>query len=96
MKKSKTNNVALIYFSFSWFIGIIAGIFSFLGVYDEIVLVFLFLSFINFIINFLVILVLITWFYIFLENRIEFRNSIILLLFNFPFLMVLYFIISII
>ena len=57
----------------------------------EFFFVLLFFNSLNVIINIIVFFVLLLFFYVFTENRIEFRNSAVLLLFNCPNLFFLHF-----
>ena len=95
MKKLEFNNVALIYFSVSWVIGILIILFSLLKIQDELVLGLLFLSALSLIVNVFSVVLLFVLYYVFPENKTEFKNSAILLLFNFPVLFVLYIILAI-
>jgi|UPI000836D8A4 hypothetical protein len=90
MKKFKLNNVALVYFGISWLIGIIIILLMILETQDELALGLLFLSAFNLIINLFSILLLFVLYYVFPENKTEFKNSAVMLFFNFPILIVLY------
>lgn len=94
MKKNKYNRIALIYFFTSWITGIfiIAGMI--LKISDDTVMILVFLSAINLIINLISILLLFTFMFVFPENWVEFKNSLILLIFNFPILFFLFLSIS--
>jgi len=90
MKKYKINNVALIYFCISWLIGILIILLIVFETQDELVYSLLFLSAFNLIINLFSILFLFVFYYVFPENRIEFKNSAVMLFFNFPILFLVY------
>jgi len=90
MKKYKINNVALIYFCISWLIGILIILLIVFETQDELVYSLLFLSAFNLIINLFSILLLFVLYYVFPENKTEFKNSAVMLFFNFPILIVLY------
>ena len=93
MKKFELNNVALIYFCISWLIGLIIILLTVFKAQDELAYSLLFLSAFNLIVNLFSIVVLLVFYYVFPENKTEFKNSAILLFFNFPILFVLYIII---
>jgi len=93
MKKFELNNVALIYFCISWLIGLIIILLTVFKAQDELAYSLLFLSAFNLIVNLFSIVVLSVFYYVFPENKTEFKNSAILLFFNFPILFVLYIII---
>lgn len=84
-----------IYFIVSWIVGILCllNIFFF---QNEILLCLYFLSFIGLLMNIVAIIFLIVLFLVFSENRYQFFLSIVLLLFNFPFVASLYIIINLI
>jgi len=90
MKKFELNNIALIYFCISWLIGIIIFLLMLLETQDELAFSLIFLSGLNIIINVLSIVLLFAFYYVFPENKKEFKNSAILLFFNFPILFLLY------
>ncbi|REC53803.1 hypothetical protein DRF62_12175 [Chryseobacterium piscium] len=90
MKKFKLNNVALVYFGISWLIGIIIILLMIFETQDELALGLLFLSAFNLIINLFSILLLFVLYYVFPENKTEFKNSAVMLFFNFPILIALY------
>jgi len=90
MKKFKLNNVALVYFGISWLIGIIIILLMIFETQDELALGLLFLSAFNLIINLFSILLLFVLYYVFPENKKEFKNSAVMLFFNFPILIMLY------
>jgi len=93
MKKFELNNVALIYFGVSWLIGAVIILLSLLRIQIDFVYTLLFLSAFNLIVNLFSIVILFVFYYVFPENKTEFKNSAILLFFNFPILFVLYIII---
>ncbi|AZA62365.1 hypothetical protein EG340_15590 [Chryseobacterium indoltheticum] len=90
MKKFELNNIALLYFCISWLIGIIIFLLMLLEIQDELAFSLIFLSGLNIIINVLSIALLFVFYYVFPENKKEFKNSAILLFFNFPILFLLY------
>ncbi|AZB27853.1 hypothetical protein EB354_00345 [Chryseobacterium balustinum] len=90
MKKFELNNIALIYFCISWLIGIMIFLLMLLEIQDELAFSLIFLSGLNIIINLLSILLLFVFYYVFPENKKEFKNSAILLFSNFPILFLLY------
>lgn len=94
MKVFKFNRAALIYFAVGWLIGIFIVINMILKINDECVLALIFLSAFNLIINLFSMLLLFAFIFIFPENRIEFKNSLFLLMFNFPNLFFLFLILS--
>lgn len=94
MKEFKYNRITLIYFCASWLIGILIILLMVLKTDDDTVMILIFLSGINLIINVFLVLLLFAFIFIFPENRTEFRNSMILLLFNFPVLFFLFLILS--
>ncbi|REC42544.1 hypothetical protein DRF69_10810 [Chryseobacterium sp. 5_R23647] len=61
-----------------------------LEIQGELAFSLIFLSGLNIIINLLSILLLFVFYYVFPENKKEFKNSAILLFFNFPILFLLY------
>lgn len=88
--KDKYNHIALIYFSISWLIGILIISGMILKISDDLVLTLIFLSAINLIINLISIVLLFAFIFIFPENRVQFKNSLVLMMFNFPILSFLY------
>lgn len=95
LKNIHLNKPTMYYFIVSWVLG---GILFGMSFYDEeywYFLVFFIFGF-NFIINSLAIVILAVLFIVFTENRIEFFHSILLLLFNLPFLVGLYLLIDLI
>jgi len=94
MKAFKCNRIALIYFATGWLIGIFIMVNMVLKINDDGVLALIFLSAINLIINLFSMLLLFAFIFIFPENRMEFKNSLLLLLFNFPNLFFLFLILS--
>lgn len=94
MKEFKYNRIALIYFCASWLIGALIILLTELKTDDDTVIILIFLSGINLVINIFSVLLLFALIFIFPENRTEFRNSMILLLFNFPVLFFLFLILS--
>lgn len=88
--KDKYNHIALIYFSISWLIGILIIAGMILKISDDLVLTLIFLSAINLIINLISIVLLFAFIFIFPENRVQFKNSLVLMMFNFPTLSFLY------
>lgn len=94
MKEFKYNRIALIYFCASWLIGALIILLTVLKTDDDTVIILIFLSGINLVINVFSVLLLFALIFIFPENRTEFRNSMILLLFNFPVLFFLFLILS--
>ncbi|MFN4363544.1 hypothetical protein [Chryseobacterium hispalense] len=88
--KDKYNHIALIYFSISWLIGILIIAGMILKISDDLVLTLIFLSAINLIINLISIVLLFAFIFIFPENRVQFKNSLVLMMFNFPILSFLY------
>ncbi len=96
MKVLKFNKVALIYFAAGWLIGIFIVINMVLQTNDDCILVLIFISAFNLIINLFSMLLLFAFIFIFPENRVEFKNSLFLLMFNFPNLFFLFLTLSII
>lgn len=96
METFKINTTTAIYFCASWFVGFVILLSYFAEAVNEVFVFLLFISVLNIIVNAIIIIVLLSYYYIFSENRREFRNSAVLLLFNFPNMIVLYFFISII
>ncbi|WP_288244913.1 hypothetical protein [uncultured Chryseobacterium sp.] len=88
--KDKYNHIALIYFSISWLIGILIIAGMILKISDDLVLTLIFLSAINLINNLISIVLLFAFIFIFPENRVQFKNSLVLMMFNFPILSFLY------
>jgi len=77
-----------IYFICSWILGILMFVISIC--FDEFIdsLIFVFLNGFNAIVNLIFILFQATMIYVFPENRQEFLKSIIILFFNFPFIVI--------
>lgn len=96
MKVLKFNKVVLIYFAAGWLIGIFIVINMVLQTNDDCILVLIFISAFNLIINLFSMLLLFAFIFIFPENRVEFKNSLFLLMFNFPNLFFLFLTLSII
>jgi len=96
MEAFKINSAAALYFCASWLVGLIILMAYLAGALNEVVVFLLAISILNIIVNAILIIVLLLFYYVFSENRMEFRNSAVLLLFNFPDILLLYFIISII
>ncbi|AZA58854.1 hypothetical protein EG350_17440 [Chryseobacterium shandongense] len=88
--KEKFNSIALIYFNISWLIGILIITGMILKISDDLVMTLIFLSAINLIINLISIVLLFAFIFIFPENRVQFKNSLVLMMFNFPILSFLY------
>jgi len=85
-KRYKINRVVYVYFCISWLIGLALLIAL---VEDAVGIVFyslIFISAVNMFINIISIIVLIVFYFTFTENKKEFKNSLILLIFNFPIL----------
>jgi len=89
----KVNKIVLIYFCISWLIGLIILLAIFANAIEEVFYFFVFISSINIIINMILMLILFVFYHLFPENKIEFKNSVVLLIFNFPILSLLYFLI---
>lgn len=96
MEAFKINSAAALYFCASWLVGLMILMAYLAGAVNEVVVFLLFIMILNIIVNAILIIVLLCYYYFFPENKIEFRNSAVLLLFNFPDIFFLYFIISII
>ncbi|WP_312075382.1 hypothetical protein [Chryseobacterium sp.] len=96
MKRFEINKLVGLYFGISWIVALLLIFATLFGLYEDGFYLLIFISWINIIINSIAIVVLLLFYYVFSENRIEFRNSAVLLLFNFPNMIVLYFFISII
>ncbi len=80
----------LVYFNGSWILGLIMLFLMFYFNDDEFyTLIFIVFTSLNVIINFIFILFQTIMIYVFPENREEFFKSILILLFNFPFLIAL-------
>ncbi len=94
MMKSKYNNIALIYFSASWLIGILIIAGMVFKISDDLVVTLIFLSAMNLIINLFSMILLFAFIFIFPENRGQFKNSLVLMMFNFPIIFFLYLAIS--
>ena len=94
MKEFKYNRIALLYFCAGWLIGILIILLMVPKIDDDTVIILIFLSGINLVINIFSVLMLFALIFIFPENRTEFKNSMILMLFNFPVLFFLYLILS--
>ncbi len=92
--KIELNSKVKIYFSVSWICGLFLVVFSVLMNSDSLLFLLLFSTGLNFIINILVIIQLLVLFFTFIENRKEFFNSTILLIFNFPSICTVVFIIA--
>lgn len=88
MKNLPFEKTAFIYFCVSWNIGSITIISTFTGFEDLAIWLLLIGVGLNFFINVLVIVQLIVLWSTFSENRKRFSNSIFLLLFNLPFVVV--------
>jgi len=84
--RSKFNKIAFNYFSGSWMIGILIMVFMIFKIQDDLLFTLIFLSAISLIVNIFSILLLLALCPVFPENKNEFRNSAVLLLFNFPIL----------
>lgn len=85
----------LIYFICSWILGILMFLISIC--FNEFVdsLIFVFLTGFNAIINLIFIVFQIIMIYVFPENKSEFYKSILMLLINFPFIVIYWFLIVI-
>jgi hypothetical protein len=92
MKKFNVNKNALIYFAGSWIMGLLMLLLFLAKNMDGIFMFLIAITALNVIINIIVILLLLVFYYVFSENRQQFKNSALLLLFNFPNLIFLYFI----
>ncbi|GEM_PF-1506767 len=96
MKNLPFEKNAFIYFCVSWNIALVALLSVFAG-FEDLAIWFLLLGVgLNFFINILVIVQLIVLWSTFPENRKRFSNSIILLLFNVPFVAVAFFLFGLI
>ena len=93
--KVKFNSNVVIYFVISWIVSIIFIGLAIVNNDDDYGYTLIFINLINFFINFLIIISLLVLMYVFTEKRKEFSNSLILLIFNFPFIMSLYIILFI-
>ena len=81
----KINKAVLIYFAISWLLGILILISSFYK-NDMFMLFWFFAAAFNAVINLIVLIFLSVLALVFTENKKEFVTSIILLTFNFPFI----------
>ena len=87
MHKVDINSNVKIYYIISWVLGLAFLIPVIAGLGENAVLLLVSTSFMNLFFNGLVLIFLTVLLYAFPENRIQFLHSIILLLFNFPFVM---------
>lgn len=90
MYKVYINSNVKIYFFISWVVGIVLLFPVVSGWSENAAYLLLFASFMNVLFNGLVIIFLLVLLYVFPENRIQFFHSVILLLVNFPSVMVYY------
>lgn len=85
-KRHKINKVVYVYFFISWLIGLALLISLFADAIGVIFYSLIFISVVNLFINVISIILLFVFYFVFTENRTEFKNSLILLIFNFPIL----------
>ena len=85
--KININSNVKIYFIVSWIIGVFLLAITAAGWHDDFPYLLVFAAFMNAIFNGLVIFFLMVLLFVFPENRTQFMHSLILLLFNFPFVM---------
>ena len=88
MHKIHINSNVKIYFFISWVVGLVLLVPVVAGWSENGAYLLLFASFMNILFNGLVIVFLVVLLYVFPENRIQFFHSLILLLLNFPSVMV--------
>ena len=84
MSKFNVNKTVRIYFAVSWLIGILIFCLFIFKILDDLFNVLMACTAINIVVNSFAILLLFVFYYIFPENRKQFKNSVIVLLFNFP------------
>ena len=87
MNKIDINSNVKIYFLISWILGAIILFSKVTQMAAELAYILIFISFLNVFFNALVIIFLLVMFFTFKENRWQFLHSIVLLLMNFPFVM---------
>lgn len=85
-----------VYFIGSWILGLMITVITFsFGDDDLYSMIFVFLTGFNAIVNFIFILFQLIMISVFPENRADFSKSIVMLLFNFPFILIYCFLIVI-